>query len=106
MIDLTVELRCSHRIIFAFAIPTMGEKVWCVRCQQYEKVTSRKGVWGWNCKNCSKRGGGTVLKYRVSQSAQRHANETHHVAIMFLEDFTERIEETTISYHRETEPLF
>jgi len=101
-----VMLQCKHTITFLYALPKVGEKCWCVRCEDYKKVIQRRGSWNWACKKCKSHGMGHPVRSRISLQAERHADQTRHDVIFFKENFSEREEVVTISHHRNTEPMF
>lgn len=77
MTTVLITLRCEHVLEFALAdwAPSLGELVWCVRCEKYQRVAVAPHRYRAKCRTCS---WGTSTRPSKMRADADRAAERHH----------------------------
>jgi len=81
--SVEVVLICTHSLVFHYAPPQTGERIFCIRCNDMRKVTGGAGDWRANCDSCTS----LYITRRTAMALRRmvvkhlHANPEHTVKV-------------------------
>lgn len=76
-------MECHHRIEFITSPPTLGELIWCARCQLVRMVTVAPAEYRISCTSCSYgRRFGEDYKTAERKAAEHSMKKDHDIKIM------------------------
>lgn len=80
-----VNLDCPYRhsVEFVVSPPKIGETVWCLRCQEYRKVTHAPAEYRIRCRSCrySRTFGRAKITAEMKAASHRSRNPSHTVVM-------------------------
>lgn len=92
MANTEISLQCGHIVYFSTkALPDTGERIWCVRCQRYRRVTSDTHTYTLRCYGRHGRHGNYRrtfghLRFTAEQACIQHRLKYPTHTVVLLQD--------------------